>query len=189
MMRGPLYEMESALCVKRSASAAASSSSPSVEPDGRSYISRLWRTRHRIAPRKIAASALAHSGVVCGSEGGVRISDRHSALVGSSRLRIAAVEHPHKRRPILWGGAVRTPVVVAYSVFKLGSGLLVEEHAADLGVIWNVNAELHGKPARDQVVPLEHFPQPVIPRVPQSPNRTSTGDRETGPVGQESRHA
>lgn len=31
MMRGPLYEMESALCVKRSASAAASSSSPSVE--------------------------------------------------------------------------------------------------------------------------------------------------------------
>mmetsp|Transcript_14260 Transcript_14260/g.45696 ORF Transcript_14260/g.45696 Transcript_14260/m.45696 type:complete len:224 (-) Transcript_14260:173-844(-) len=55
------------------------------------------------------------------------------------------------------------PVVIVNRKAELSCALLVQHHGADLGVVGHRLAEAQLEAARDEVVPLQHFAEPVVP--------------------------
>ena len=55
------------------------------------------------------------------------------------------------------------PVVIVNRKAELSRALLVQLHGADLGVVGHRLAEAQLEAARDEVVPLQHLAEPVVP--------------------------
>lgn len=63
-----------------------------------------------------------------------------------------------------WAPRGQAPVVVAHSILELLHGVVCQRHRTDLRVVAHRRAELNGKAAADQVIPLEHLAQ-IVPAV------------------------